>query len=208
MNELQPLLDLLGGNSGKLAVVIAWIGALRLLAKPFSAWVQMGFSKLLAQVQSTPEPDDDELVRRLLASWPYRAFAFGLDWITSVKLPTTASLTKATEPSEKAHDFNTRAGLILLFCIGAPAIAGCARFTTTQTDVSYENGKPTRTVTTRAQATTLFEAKSALANFKASQTDKTQSASVGALNQESTGSFTNAAVAAGEFIGGIIRASK
>ena len=100
--------------------------------------------------------------------------------------------------------------LPLLACLVAPALlfVGCARFTTTQTDASYEQGKIVRQVTTRATAHTLFEAKSSLAQFKASQTDKTQTATVGSLTQESAGSLTNAATAAGEFIGGIIRAAK
>lgn len=58
---------------------------------------------------------------------------------------------------------------------------GCAQFTTTQTDVS-----PERTITTKATAWTFATSRSALANFKASQTDKTQSATVGALTQESS----------------------
>jgi hypothetical protein len=71
--------------------------------------------------------------------------------------------------------------------------SGCARFSTRQTDLSYENGKPARAVTTTAKATTLFSSKSALANFKASQTDKTQSANVGTLSQESADTSTNIA---------------
>lgn len=67
---------------------------------------------------------------------------------------------------------------------------GCATFTTSQTDTSYDSdtGKPTRSVATKATARTFFEAKSSLASFKASQTDKTQSATVGGLSQEATGS--------------------
>jgi hypothetical protein len=42
----------------------------------------------------------------------------------------------------------------------------------------------TRTVTTRASAYTLFSAKSSLATWKASQTDKTQGASVGGLEMQ------------------------
>lgn len=72
-------------------------------------------------------------------------------------------------------------------------IIGCARFSTTQTDVSYENGKPLRTITTHAAATTLFEGRSSLANFKASQTDKTQGANVGALSQDSSTTTNTAA---------------
>jgi hypothetical protein len=69
------------------------------------------------------------------------------------------------------------------------ALPSCARFTTTQTDVSTldEKGKPTRTITTKATASTFFEGRSALAKFKAIQTDKSQSASVGELSQETTG---------------------
>jgi len=64
-------------------------------------------------------------------------------------------------------------------------IGGCARFTTVQTDVSVDQDGSSRTITTRATAYTLFASRSALANWKASQTDKTQGASVGTLTQES-----------------------
>lgn len=64
----------------------------------------------------------------------------------------------------------------------ALSLVGCARFTTIQTDAS-----PERTITTRATAWTFGTSRSALANFKASQTDKTQGASVGSLAQESSG---------------------
>ena len=73
---------------------------------------------------------------------------------------------------------------LVLVCL-IPVLVGCARFVTIQTDVS-----PERTVTTKASAWTFGTSKSALANFKASQTDKTQGASVGSLAQESSG--TNA----------------
>lgn len=69
-------------------------------------------------------------------------------------------------------------------------LTGCSSFYTCQTDSSYENGLIVRAVTTKAKARTFFDAKSALANFKATQTDKTQSAFVGGLNQETSG--TNA----------------
>lgn len=69
--------------------------------------------------------------------------------------------------------------------IAALLLTGCANFRTVQTDISYENGLPSREITTKASATTVIAGKSALSNFKASQTDKTQSANVGALTQES-----------------------
>jgi len=84
------------------------------------------------------------------------------------------------------------AGLLLILC------QGCARFSTTQTDTSYdEQAKPARTITTKVSATTFFTAKSDLAKFKALQTDKTQSAAVGALGQESTDPKLIEAVGAG-----------
>lgn len=64
---------------------------------------------------------------------------------------------------------------------------GCARFSTVQVDTSYDNAQtPTRTITTKVTAFTLFSAKSELAKFSATTTDKTQSSRVGSLNQEST----------------------
>lgn len=95
----------------------------------------------------------------------------------------------------------TLAAILLL------SVAGCARFSTTQTDISTTNpyGEPSRTITTRASSYTLFSAKSDLAKFKAVQTDKSQSASVGSLGQESTG--TNVVAALHE-IGEILKSVK
>ena len=64
---------------------------------------------------------------------------------------------------------------------GLVLAAGCARFSTQQEDTSNEGGATTRKVTTRATASTFFAGRSALASWKASQTDKTQGASVGNL---------------------------
>lgn len=62
-------------------------------------------------------------------------------------------------------------------------LPGCARFSTTQTDNSYENGEQVRQITTKASAYTFWASKSALATWKATQSDKTQGASVGGLSQ-------------------------
>ena len=97
-----------------------------------------------------------------------------------------------------------------LLLIAAVCLAGCSTFNTTQTDKSYElqPGKTGtnitfREITTKATARTFWDARSALANFKATQTDKTQSATVGALNNESSG--TNAVTVLKE-IRGIVEA--
>lgn len=73
--------------------------------------------------------------------------------------------------------------LLILLC-------GCSSFKTVQEDVNYEQGQPLRSITTKTTARTFFDSKSELSKFKASQTDKTQTTSVGSLSQESNG--TNA----------------
>lgn len=81
----------------------------------------------------------------------------------------------------------------LLLSIGIViATNGCANYATKQTDISSTDkfGVETRTIITTVKATTFFDSDSKLASFKASQTDKTQSTSVGSLDQNSTG--TNA----------------
>ena len=75
----------------------------------------------------------------------------------------------------------------ILILLMAFALCACARFSTKQTDISYDNGNtnnPSREITTKAAAWTFFSGKSALTNWKATQTDKTQGASVGSLVQE------------------------
>lgn len=83
----------------------------------------------------------------------------------------------------------------ILTLVAALALtAGCASFTTTQTDTSYDtNGQPARAITTKVKVRTLFDANSALAKSKASNTDKAQTAELGGLNQSSN--TTNAVAA-------------
>ena len=68
--------------------------------------------------------------------------------------------------------------------------AGCSSFVTKQYDDRYENGQLSTSVRTTTKAKTLWDSDSQLANFKAAQTEKSQSAEVGSLNQKSTGSNT------------------
>jgi len=70
------------------------------------------------------------------------------------------------------------------------ACQGCAQFKTTQTDTSIttnltDQTVTSRTITTRASATTFAAGEQALSNWKAAQTDKSQAASVGAVQQQS-----------------------
>jgi len=84
---------------------------------------------------------------------------------------------------------------------------GCAHFVTKQTDVSSTDkyGIQTRTITTTAKASTFFDANSQLASFKASQTDKSQSATVGSLSQSSSG--TNAVDLVSSAVGAAVNAA-
>lgn len=79
-----------------------------------------------------------------------------------------------------------------LLTLSIALLTGCARFGTVQRDVSYDSttGNKIREITTKATGSTFFDAKSELAKWKASQTDKTQSAEVGGLSNLSSG--TNA----------------
>lgn len=84
-------------------------------------------------------------------------------------------------PSEGRGKFAMILGAAVLMMCG-----GCASFSTTQEDCSYgTNGIPERKIVTRNKARTFWDAKSALASFTATQTDKTQSTKVGSLSQES-----------------------
>lgn len=140
MSELQPLLDLLSGKISWLATALAWIGALRLVAKPVSAAVQTAFSKLVAKAIETPEPEDDELVGKLIRSWPYRILAFLVDWIASVKLPTSDSLRQAIANEDKPGPpivlwllcgcLVLGAGGCLTGCVGGPRTAQAQAFLT------------------------------------------------------------------------------
>ncbi len=69
--------------------------------------------------------------------------------------------------------------------IGLVLLVGCARFSTTQTDISIGEDGTQRKITTKATATTFAASKSVLSQWKASQTDKTQGATVGGLEQQS-----------------------
>ena len=75
----------------------------------------------------------------------------------------------------------------LCLVLAMSLLAGCARFSTTQIDRYYNstNKYPSRVIKTRAGAYTLWASESALANWKAAQTDKSQTASVGTILQQS-----------------------
>jgi len=81
----------------------------------------------------------------------------------------------------------------LILIIVCAAFAGCSTFSTTQIDerLNEQTGEKTK-VTTKAAARTFFDSKSSLAKWTAKQSESTQSAEVGGLSQESSGTnFVN-----------------
>ena len=74
---------------------------------------------------------------------------------------------------------------LIVLCLG---MAGCSTFSTTQVDerIDAKTGEKT-TVTTKAASTTFFDSHSALSQFRAIQTEKSQQATVGSLNQDTSG---------------------
>lgn len=81
-------------------------------------------------------------------------------------------------------------------------MAGCARFSTEQTDVSQSG----RQITTKITSYTFLAGKSQLGKFKATQTDKSQGASVGSLDQEAGGTNLTALVEA--IAAGVVKGMK
>lgn len=97
MQDIQPIIDALQDKLPWLAALTTAMGILRLASKPVSSLLQSFFTKLLLYVQGTPQTDDDAWVENILASKGYRAFAFIVDWILSIKLPTSDSVKKVNE---------------------------------------------------------------------------------------------------------------
>lgn len=91
---------------------------------------------------------------------------------------------------------------------------GCAHFKTRQVNNTYDpkTGNLLTKTTTTAGASTVFDANSTLAKFHAMQSDKTQAATVGGLDQASTSAgvvaiINAAATAAGALSGSAAKAA-
>lgn len=79
-----------------------------------------------------------------------------------------------------------RAVMVAFAILVTTIMVGCASFSTAQVEERFDpdTGRRTGIISTKVGANTLFDSKSALANFRASQSEKTQSANVGSLSQE------------------------
>lgn len=90
---LDQLLSILPEQHRPLALsLIATIGLLRLLIKPFGAWLKAVITRAAEKASESLDPDDDTIIETILGSTAYRLFAFLLDLFASVKLPARQDL--------------------------------------------------------------------------------------------------------------------
>jgi hypothetical protein len=92
MTELQPIIDWLQNKAPWLTTAIFVMGAFRIVFKVVSSKIQEYLTKAMQRVVDTEEEDDDLLMEQILRNPFYRVFAFCVDMITSIKLPSTATL--------------------------------------------------------------------------------------------------------------------
>lgn len=152
--------------------------------------------------ESQPYMDSSRWLKE--RGWVYRASSFGFGhayrWQFNVyAVGEPQSPPKPVSWFRRNVIWKIKALILILLC-------GCATFVTEQTDTSYdENGAQVRTITTKAKSRTFFEAKSSLAQFKAMQTDKTQSATVGSLGQQAD--TTNSVILIERVVGAAVKAA-
>lgn len=84
MEEIQPLLNALSAEHGWIAAFVSWMGIFRCASKPVGTQLQVGLSKLIANA-----PD---WAVKLTGNVVYKVFAFLIDWLCSVKLPSQSSV--------------------------------------------------------------------------------------------------------------------
>lgn len=141
MNEIQPLIDALQAKLPWVAAITSVMGLARLLAKPLSALVQSFFSKLVLFIQGTPETDDDAWLEKVLASKAYRFFAFVVDWVLSIKLPSSASVQTLKAIGADDGNIAGRVGLFLLLGLLATGCGTPAQRAPSATELKYYDVK-------------------------------------------------------------------
>ena len=76
----KPLIEQYSAEYPWLSMTIYILGCFRLFFKPLMTIIQNA-------VSLTPSSKDDELLAKIMDHKAYKAFAFFVDWIASVKLP-------------------------------------------------------------------------------------------------------------------------
>lgn len=134
MEALQPILDLLGGNTKSwLTTVIAWGVAIRFALIFFHERIQHLITDRINAVAASESTDDDEYLRRLFAHPTYRFIAFVL-LIIGLPMPTLTTLERALKLQQEAAAAakpvtvtpGKIAGLFLAIAAAAVLVTGCA----------------------------------------------------------------------------------
>jgi hypothetical protein len=115
---------------------------------------------------------------------------------------TTAEHTNLTKGDTDMNTINHQLRTIIL-ATSLLVAPGCARFKSTITERTLPDGSVERV--TVVKAGTFFDGQSALATLSSGQTDKSQKVSIGALNQESSG--TNATSLVEGIVAAAVRAA-
>ncbi len=87
MEALNPLLQTLAAKHEWLPAALAWIGGLRVAFKFGSGRLQLALTEWLTRAAADNDAAEDKDIEGLLGSRWYRAVAFALDLLCSVKLP-------------------------------------------------------------------------------------------------------------------------
>jgi hypothetical protein len=89
MNEIQPLLDLLGGKLPWLPTIIVWLGALKLFFHFTGGFIQSQAAAFMVRIVDSEDPNDDHFLLVILDSRIYQFIRFLLQ-VASLPLPARA----------------------------------------------------------------------------------------------------------------------
>jgi hypothetical protein len=200
IESLQQLWPVMCGSEGILAAAIAWRGFLAVAVPIFNAQLKAKFTQLLV--------DSPRVANSIVKKPWWKTLDLILKMTIGIQLPNTNSIivhevkksgntdiiSKRKSNLLNQMKIELRKAVIVFLTVVilaslAVVICGCSSFKTIQNETRNETEGIVQ-ITTTVKAHTFFDSKSGLSNFKASQSEKTQGASVGSLVQESDG--TNA----------------
>jgi hypothetical protein len=137
MEAIQPLLDLLGGNSKSvITTVIAWLVALRLALVFAHGYIQRWMSDVMNKVAASETHDDDEFLLALFNKGWYKTLVF-VGLVVGWPLPSKADLERAIRLQQEAagkeqpvpvtgtNKANGGLAMFLVFALGL-GLTGCA----------------------------------------------------------------------------------
>lgn len=132
MNELQPLLDLLGGKAGWLPTALTWLAAIKLASTLVENKLNHWLCDQLNQIAASEGGDDDAYLRALFSRSWYKLGSFLLRF-TGLRLPTLADLERAIQHQAEAvkggtQELRKSSGALVpaVLLVALLALAGCA----------------------------------------------------------------------------------